>query len=239
MTQTEYNAAREARVRAIRRRRQRRDFVMRLGILVVLLFILAVLTALAVATVKPQKAEGVHYVQVQVQVQSQKLQASEEGSYSSTGAGPQPGTYEPTDNRDTTQIEAESSLALLYTGYPSRGAGHGRDLFDTLGEEYKITAYTAGYESTGKRPGDKGYGITYSGMAVTEYKTIAADLDVLPLGTKIVIEGINAVFVVEDKGGAVRGKHIDMYVPDLQDAQEWGVQYRRIIILEMGDPGND
>lgn len=108
---------------------------------------------------------------------------------------------------------------------------------------FKVTAYTAGYESTGKRPGDKGYGEpAISGSKYSDFEkvtvkkdhTIAADWEVLPPGTKVLIEGLSAVFVVEDKGGAIRGKHIDLYTPELENALDWGVQYRRIIILEMG-----
>ncbi|MBV2197433.1 hypothetical protein KQR56_09900 [Bacillus velezensis] len=39
---------------------------------------------------------------------------------------------------------------------------------------FKITAYTAGVESTGKRPGDEGYGITADGSMVQEGITVAA-----------------------------------------------------------------
>ena len=108
------------------------------------------------------------------------------------------------------------------------------NLYDTVGIKFKVTQYTAGYESTGKRTGDPAYGITYSGAKVKENHTIAADPDVLPIGTVIQIEGLDGTYVVEDTGSAVKGKHIDIYTPKLADAREWGVQYRRIIILEEG-----
>lgn len=138
------------------------------------------------------------------------------------------------------EIKEPGSLTMSV----SRGSAGGldrryTDLFNTVGIEFKITAYTAGYESTGKNPGDPDYGITYDGSRVSEGHTIAADLKVLPLGTKIVIEGIDAVFVVEDKGGAVKGKHIDLYIPQLSEAEDWGVQYRKIIVLEMGAKDNE
>lgn len=137
--------------------------------------------------------------------------------------------------RNINGVKTKSGPALLSSRGGSGGAAYdSNSLFDTIGEEYTITAYTAGPESTGKHPGDSGYGITCSGTKVQENHTIAADLSVLPLGTKILIEGIDAVFVVEDKGGAVKGKHIDLYMSQLSDAMEWGVQYRKIIILEMG-----
>jgi 3D (Asp-Asp-Asp) domain-containing protein len=106
--------------------------------------------------------------------------------------------------------------------------------YDTVGIEFKTTAYTAGYESTGKRPGDPLYGITYSGKTVQENHTIAADPEVLPIGTVVKIEGFDCTFVVEDTGSAVNGQHIDIYMEDLDDAKDYGVQYRKIIIVKEG-----
>lgn len=95
---------------------------------------------------------------------------------------------------------------------------------------FKITAYTAGYESTGKNFGDLGYGITASGAEVQEGITIAADWDVLPVGSKVYIEDVGFRWV-EDKGGAVKGQHIDIYMDDLGQALEWGVQEKRVYLI--------
>lgn len=97
--------------------------------------------------------------------------------------------------------------------------------------EFKITWYTAGVESTGKTPEHPEYGITASGTTVTPGKTIAADWSILPPGTRVYIEGIGER-VVEDSGGAVKGKHVDVYIPDLKSAQERGVAYAKVYILE-------
>lgn len=88
---------------------------------------------------------------------------------------------------------------------------------------FNCSAYTAGHESTGKRPGDKGYGITYSGAEVKEQHTIAADWLVLPEGTKVQIEGFgDTVFVVEDTGSAIKENKIDIYYESLDDALQFG-----------------
>lgn len=92
------------------------------------------------------------------------------------------------------------------------------------------TAYTAGEESTGKSPGDKGYGITASGKPVRS-GVVAADINILPFGTKIYIEGMG-IYEVWDKGGAVKGNKIDIYMETLDEAREFGRQERNIIILE-------
>lgn len=96
---------------------------------------------------------------------------------------------------------------------------------------FTITAYTAGYESTQKKPGQTGYGITATGTRVQEGRTIAADWGVLPPGTTVHIEGLPGNYVVEDRGGAVNGQHIDLYVADLERARAWGRQTRQVTIV--------
>lgn len=96
---------------------------------------------------------------------------------------------------------------------------------------FTITAYTAGYESTQKHPGDPGYGITATGTKVAQGRTIAADWDVLPPGTIVYIEGLGER-IVEDKGAAVQGTHIDVYFERLDDALEWGRQKRQVWIVK-------
>lgn len=75
---------------------------------------------------------------------------------------------------------------------------------------WKITFYNANVESTGKRPGTPGYGITASGAKVTNGVTASCPKSI-KLGTKINIEGIG-VRTCQDRGGAITGKHIDVYV---------------------------
>lgn len=94
----------------------------------------------------------------------------------------------------------------------------------------ECTAYTAGYESTGKTPEHPAYGITASGRKVSK-GMIAADTSVLPFGTKVWIDGLG-VFVVEDTGGDIIGNRIDIYMDDLDEAINFGRQQRRVIVLE-------
>jgi len=93
----------------------------------------------------------------------------------------------------------------------------------------EVTAYTAGYESTGKRPGDHGYRITKSGAEVKEGRTCAAVG--LPFGTKLYIEGVG-VRVVEDTGGLVPGQ-VDIFMEDVDRALEWGRQKRKAWVIKV------
>lgn len=99
---------------------------------------------------------------------------------------------------------------------------------------FSITAYTAGYESTQKKKGEPGYGITATGTYVTEGRTIAADWDVLPPGTVVQIEGLDGTYTVEDRGGGVDGSHIDLYIESLERAKAWGRQKRSVWVVKWG-----
>ncbi len=99
------------------------------------------------------------------------------------------------------------------------------------------TGYTAGYESTGKHPGDPSYGITYSGVTVKRdlYSTIAADLNIFPIGTVLFIPDYG-YGVVADKGGAIKGNKIDLYFETVEDVyNEWGKKTVEVYVVKMGD----
>ena len=60
----------------------------------------------------------------------------------------------------------------------------------------------------------------------TYYGAVAVDPRVIPLGSTIYIEDLG-YFVAEDTGGAVKGDHIDIWLPSRGEALSYGVQYRR------------
>lgn len=98
------------------------------------------------------------------------------------------------------------------------------------------TAYDLSYESCGKSPGDKGYGITASGMKAA-YGVIAVDTRVIPLGTKLYIEAADGSWVygnavAGDTGGAIRGNRIDLFFNTRQECLNFGKRTARVYILE-------
>lgn len=78
------------------------------------------------------------------------------------------------------------------------------------------TAYTA--ECSGCS------GVTATGMNLKENpgaKVIAVDPNVIPLGSKVWVEGYGYA-VAGDTGGAINGKRIDLFMPSHSDASSWG-----------------
>lgn len=73
-------------------------------------------------------------------------------------------------------------------------------------------------------------GITATGTPVVEGRTIAVDPDVIPYGTKVIIGG--HVFTAEDCGGAIKGKHIDIYVNDHERALSMGVNQAQVHLVK-------
>jgi 3D (Asp-Asp-Asp) domain-containing protein len=102
--------------------------------------------------------------------------------------------------------------------------------------EVVATGYTAGVESTGKRPGHPGYGITYSGVKVRrdQVSTIAADPRLFPIGTLLYIPGYG-YGVVADTGSAIKGKRIDLYFETIREVYEqWGKRKVSVQVLRRG-----
>ena len=88
---------------------------------------------------------------------------------------------------------------------------------DTYLGYYEATAYCPCVECCGKNDG-----ITASGTKATENRTIAADPDIFPYGTVLLIDGEE--YVVEDCGGMIKGKRLDIYFDSHEDAVEYGRQ---------------
>lgn len=97
------------------------------------------------------------------------------------------------------------------------------------------TAYDLSYASCGKNPGDRGYGITASGMRA-QRGVIAVDPRVIPLGTRLYIESTDSYpdygyAIAGDKGGAIKGNRVDLFMDSHSEAMRFGRRQVKVYIL--------
>lgn len=79
-------------------------------------------------------------------------------------------------------------------------------------------------------PNDRWYGVTASGMP-TFVGMVAVDKNVIPLGTKLYVEGYGIAHA-GDTGGAVKGNIIDLYMNNRTETRAFGRRPRKVYILE-------
>lgn len=97
---------------------------------------------------------------------------------------------------------------------------------NTRGESYgtfKTSAYCGCVKCSGNN------NLTYSGTVPVANHTISADLDVFPIGTKLMIGDI--IYTVEDMGSGVNGNHLDIYFDTHQQALDYGVKYVEVFAV--------
>lgn len=88
---------------------------------------------------------------------------------------------------------------------------------------YKVTAYCSCKKCCGKTNG-----ITAMGTHATSGRTVAASAK-FSFGTKLNING--HIYTVEDRGGAINGNKIDIYVNSHAEALAWGVRYLPVSVV--------
>lgn len=88
-----------------------------------------------------------------------------------------------------------------------------------------LTAYSYEQSGDGTRAG-----VTKMGTPV-RWGVVAVDPSVIPLGSRIKIDGYDTIFSAEDTGGGIRGNHIDVYFDTYAAAIQFGVQTRTITLL--------
>jgi len=80
-------------------------------------------------------------------------------------------------------------------------------------------------------------GITSSGQ-YTHRHVVAADPDVLPLGSRIRIRGAGSYsgeYVVADTGARIEGHKLDIYMPSMKECRRFGVKRVKVDVVSVGD----
>lgn len=112
--------------------------------------------------------------------------------------------------------QAQSTSTQTTTSAPQQG---GKTM------TVRATAYTA-------------YCTGCSGITATGYdlranpgaKVIAVDPSVIPLGSRVWVEGYGEA-IASDTGGAIKGNRIDVFIPDNNKVYQWGVRNVTIKVL--------
>jgi 3D (Asp-Asp-Asp) domain-containing protein len=90
------------------------------------------------------------------------------------------------------------------------------------------TAYTANCSGCS--------GITATGINLNkhpELKVVAVDPSVIPLGSRLYIEGYGYA-VAGDTGGAIKGHRVDLFFPQQSKALDWGRRTVKVKVLDAG-----
>ncbi|KKK33581.1 hypothetical protein WQ57_23460 [Mesobacillus campisalis] len=77
-------------------------------------------------------------------------------------------------------------------------------------------------------------GITYTGINLKKnphMKVISVDPKVIPLGSKVYVPGYGTA-IAADKGSAIKGNRIDVFMPKYNDAIKWGRKTVTVQILK-------
>ena len=118
-----------------------------------------------------------------------------------------------------TEIRSETTTGSI--GQSEGLAGDQQDSSYTYVAE--VSAYTATDDQCGKSDG-----ITASGTHVKQGRTIASP-SWIPFGTKVIINGRS--YVAEDRGSAIQGNCIDIYMNSREAAMEFGRKELEVTVV--------
>ena len=106
--------------------------------------------------------------------------------------------------------------------------------------EAKATAYCLCKKCCGKSETHPEYGVTASGLKIipgTNMKVIAVDPNVIPLGTKVYVEGLNGAAdygyaIAADTGSAINSLKVDLYMDTHEKAYQWGRKSVKVYVVD-------
>ena len=121
-------------------------------------------------------------------------------------------------NTDGIEPEVEEVAAEAVSAAAVSEGGH------RYAGTFKTTAYCPCYSCS------EGWGrSTSTGATARASHTIAVDPKVIPYGTKVMIDGV--VYTAEDRGGGVKGNHIDIFYDSHSETSQHGVRYKEVYII--------
>ncbi len=133
-----------------------------------------------------------------------------------TGASPEKPAKAGGKPKPTTQKGSEHELSRVSAASASPNTAR-------LAGLYRVTAYCPCKVCCGPNA----HGVTASGKAV-RVGMVAADRSI-PFGTVLDVPGYGRC-VVEDRGGAIKGRRLDVYYNTHAEARRWGVRYVQVTV---------
>ena len=184
-----------------------------LGVIAVAALILGAYSWAAADDIQTQTAQANEYEQVKAEyIAKQEIEAYE-GINQSVNSDTSASYEQVSETLENAEIETLSAEIC-------EDSANNDAIWEDLGT-FKVTAYCGGECCCGVWADEEC--TTASGEKAVEGITVAADTDILPLGTTIRINGQE--YTVQDTGSAVKGNVIDVFYNDHQTAVQHGVQY--------------
>ncbi|MCQ6278499.1 LysM peptidoglycan-binding and 3D domain-containing protein [Bacillus sp. EB600] len=142
-------------------------------------------------------------------------------------AAPEPAAPAPQPTAQASEPATAAPAPQPAKQAPSAPAAKAAPTSSTGSKEITVraTAYTASCEGCS--------GITATGIDIKanpNEKVIAVDPSVIPLGSKVYVEGFGEA-TAADTGGAIKGNRIDVFIPSEQDAINFGVKQVKVTLL--------
>ncbi len=138
----------------------------------------------------------------------------------------------PAQTLGNTPAENPKKTENIISDYPSPTKPE--NTYECLGE-FRISAYCPCEICCGvyanDRPTDLNGNKIVIGAGGVQLKagvSIAADTDLFPFGTELIIDG--KTYVVQDRGGSIKGNKIDIYFNNHNAAAEYGIKYKNVYI---------
>ena len=156
-----------------------------------------------------------------------KVEAASVGPAQKSGQAAQAEQSEPAEQtKPTEQTKPAEQTKPVEQSEPADSNNESQDQAES-GKEITVsaTAYTADCQGCS--------GTTATGVdlkANPDAKVIAVDPSVIPLGSKVYVEGYGYA-TAADTGSAIKGNRVDIFVPNQQDAVNWGVKNVKVQIL--------
>ncbi|MBD7945858.1 LysM peptidoglycan-binding domain-containing protein [Psychrobacillus sp. Sa2BUA9] len=132
------------------------------------------------------------------------------------------------NNLTTDDIKLNQKLSITPTSKEKSKTPSRTNTSDKVVKEFTVSASAFTAKCNGCT------GITSSGINLKknpDVKVIAVDPDVIPIGTKVHVEGYGYA-VAGDTGSAIKGNKIDVFFSTTSEAYKWGRKNVTIKILE-------